>query len=102
MSEHEKQDSDAATQTPEFASDKARKDSKTQAFSACGKNGVSFIEATQGQKEIVVFPLRAPVELTFVSDLKSLTYKYVGRLTVAQVIGCFDIALTEIKEEQDD
>lgn len=50
--------------------------------------------------EIVEFPLQAPVELALVERLKEVTYEFAGRMTVAQVIGCFDIAISEIKEKQ--
>lgn len=50
--------------------------------------------------EVFEFPLRAPVELELVERLKEVTFEFNGRVTVAQVIGCFDIALSEIKDSQ--
>jgi len=51
--------------------------------------------------EIAAFPVRAPVELALVERLKEVTFEFTGRLTVAQVIGCFDIALAEIRKDQE-
>jgi hypothetical protein len=50
--------------------------------------------------EVFEFPVRAPAELELVERLKEATFAFSGRLTVAQVIGCFDIAISEIKDSQ--
>ena len=50
--------------------------------------------------EVVALPLRMPVEAELVTMLKEVTYEFSGRVTVAQVIGCFQIALDEIKDSQ--
>ena len=50
--------------------------------------------------EIVEFPLQMPVEADLVRRLKEVTYEFSGRVTIAQVIGCFQIAVDEIKAAQ--
>ena len=49
---------------------------------------------------VVSFPVQAPVELALVERLKEVAYEFSGRVTVAQVIGCFKIALDEIEAKQ--
>ncbi len=50
--------------------------------------------------EVFEFPVRAPAEYALVQRLKEATYEFTGRVSIAQVIGCFEIALDEIKEAQ--
>lgn len=49
---------------------------------------------------VVAFPVRAPVEAELVERIKQVVYEFSGRVTVAQCIGCIDIAKSEIVEEQ--
>lgn len=49
---------------------------------------------------VVEFPLQMPAEAALVERLKEVTYEFSGRVTIAQVIGCFQIAVDEIKESQ--
>lgn len=86
--------------TPSEASDKARQDGEAAPSAEIRKNRLSPYKAIDERKEISTFPLKAPVELLLVNALKDATYQYCGRLTVAQVVGCFHIALEEIREDQ--
>lgn len=49
---------------------------------------------------IIEFPVRAPAELEMVERLKEVVYEFSGRVIIAQCIGCFDIAMREIRNEQ--
>ena len=49
---------------------------------------------------LIEFPKQTPVELMFVERLKEVVYEFSGRVTIAQCIGCFKIAMDEIQSEQ--
>ena len=49
---------------------------------------------------VIPFPPRAPAEVELVSKLKDVVYQFSGRVSIAQCIGCFDIAMREIRQEQ--
>lgn len=49
---------------------------------------------------VVPFPVRMPVELELVAAIKDAVYEFTGRVSVAQVIGCMDIAMREIRENE--
>ena len=50
--------------------------------------------------QVFEFPLQMPVEAALVERLKEVTYEFYGRVIVAQVIGCLQIASDEIKDAQ--
>ena len=53
------------------------------------------------ENKIMEFPPKYPVEKMLVDDLKNACYQYSDRISVAQVIGCFHIAISEIFKEQE-
>ncbi len=85
------------------AGHEARQDSEAKALPGGGADWIGSPEAVnraQSKDAVLDFPPRFPMELALACDLKAIAYKYAGRLSVAQVIGCFAIALSEIREEQ--
>jgi len=51
-------------------------------------------------ENLINFPLRAGVEEEFVERIKEVVYEFSGRVTIAQCIGCVEIAIKEIVTEQ--
>lgn len=81
--------------------DKFREVCETHAQAKNRANGIGVSQAPEVPEGAVIeFPIRAPAEAALVAELKAAAYQYIGRMTVAQCIGCFHIALQEIQEEQ--
>lgn len=49
--------------------------------------------------EVINFPIRAPAELEMTTKIKEVVYQFVGRVSIAQVLGCLEIVGQEIQDE---